>query len=106
MALVVIIILALQRVFLLQLEPLVVMLLDRDLVALGIIGRLNLKVNPSTLLYYPFLILCVVPTLDPNVCIINKGENQRKHAVQFFARHCNHLYEHFNILAELDTVDW
>ncbi len=35
------------------------MLLDRDLVALAVIGRPNLKVDPSTLLYYPFLVLCV-----------------------------------------------
>ena len=43
-----------------QKEPLLVMLLDRDLMALTVIWRPNLEVDPSTLLYYPFLILCVL----------------------------------------------
>ncbi len=37
-----------------QLKPLLVMLLDRDLVALAVKQRPKLKVDPSTLLYYPF----------------------------------------------------
>ncbi len=44
------------------------MLLDRDLVALTVIRRPNLKVNPSTLLYYPFIILCVLALYQHLYC--------------------------------------